>query len=229
MVNHSRDGIRVKCTVCPCMMNTSVCLLCACLDKPVPGCTVSAQQMEFDSHHWEISIPQCTGSGAKWGSSGCNKSVFFFLLCLQDCLLCSPSSWIGSVIWGNFDPLWIKHMYYREKWLKKMGQTEVAVLHSVCFWTNTWQKLTKTSGNPSNNNSVKIPQNKEEYLIAYVCRRNYKYPLIWHGNSCGAYGVFPNPPQVQMGIFCRERELRAWWHPHFHVLLQAWEEKGTPN
>lgn len=26
---------------------------------------VSAQQMEFDSHYWEISIPQCTGSGAK--------------------------------------------------------------------------------------------------------------------------------------------------------------------
>jgi len=47
-----------------------------CLAKPFPECTasrvsewvcVSVKQMELDSHHWEISIQQCTGSGAKWG------------------------------------------------------------------------------------------------------------------------------------------------------------------
>lgn len=48
MVYHSGDGImaafvcmRVCERVFSCMSNRRVCLLCACSDKPVPGCTAS--------------------------------------------------------------------------------------------------------------------------------------------------------------------------------------------
>lgn len=91
---HSGDGILAPCVcvrvcVClwvfSCMNNGRGRVLCACLDKPAPGCTastvskcvcvrVSAQQMEFDSHRWEISIPQCTGSRARLGGGGSSSS-----------------------------------------------------------------------------------------------------------------------------------------------------------
>lgn len=49
MVYHSGDGIMAQCVACvcvcvcvfSCMSKRRVYLLCACLDKPVPGCTAS--------------------------------------------------------------------------------------------------------------------------------------------------------------------------------------------
>lgn len=69
----SQTGVFVCCS----LVWISLCLdvlLPMFLSECVCVC-VSAQQMEVDSHHWEISIPQCTGSGAKWGrgSSSSNE------------------------------------------------------------------------------------------------------------------------------------------------------------
>lgn len=139
--------------------------VCLCLDKPVPGCSASnvfewmcmcasAQQMEFDSYHWEISIPQCTGSSAKWEmrkkqqkqqqwrtSHSVNTILSFLWRLLQDLpLLCDPSTWIGSIAWVNSQLMCIKRARLSQAQEKKQ---------LIQITKENWDRLKRRGGSKS--------------------------------------------------------------------------------